>query len=171
MNNKLVAMHKEPYTGISASEGVLFMTYQTLVAGNAKGQSRMSQIIEWCGPNFDGTLVFDECHKAKNLYPEKGAQPTKVGKGVVAIQKALPRARVVYCSATGATAPRSMGYMERLGLWGENESVKTFETFLKAGACRSVFRHLSPPHTPGRLAYAVHSPCPLNAAPALSSLF
>jgi len=37
---------------------------------------------------------------------------------VVGLQRALPRARVVYCSATGASEPRNLGYMERLGLWG-----------------------------------------------------
>lgn len=34
------------------------------------------------------------------------------------LQKALPQARVVYCSATGASEPRNLGYMDRLGLWG-----------------------------------------------------
>jgi hypothetical protein len=36
----------------------------------------------------------------------------------VGLQRALPGARVVYCSATGASEPRNLGYMERLGLWG-----------------------------------------------------
>ena len=26
--------------------------------------------------------------------------------------------RIVYCSATGASEPRNLGYMTRLGLWG-----------------------------------------------------
>ena len=34
------------------------------------------------------------------------------------LQRGLPGARVVYCSATGASEPRNLGYMERLGLWG-----------------------------------------------------
>ena len=33
-------------------------------------------------------------------------------------QDRLPGARVVYCSATGATEPANMAYMGRLGLWG-----------------------------------------------------
>ena len=45
---------------------------------------------------FDGCLLFDECHKAKNL----GAHPpTKVGLAVAEIQELLPNARVIYCSA------------------------------------------------------------------------
>lgn len=40
-------------------------------------------------------IVFDECHKAKN------ATSTKMGKAVLDLQNKLPRARVVYASATG----------------------------------------------------------------------
>ena len=30
--------------------------------------SRIDQIIKWCGgEKFDGLLVFDECHRAKNF--------------------------------------------------------------------------------------------------------
>ena len=42
-----------------------------------------------------------ECHKAKNLVPESGGKPTKVGERVLQLQSMLPLARVVYCSATG----------------------------------------------------------------------
>lgn len=43
-----------------------------------------------------------QCHKAKNLVPDSGAKPTKVGKKCVELQRRLKLARVVYCSATGA---------------------------------------------------------------------
>ena len=34
--------------------------------------TRLQQVIEWCGgAGFDGCLVFDEAHKAKNLHPEE----------------------------------------------------------------------------------------------------
>lgn len=33
------------------------------------------------------------------------------------IQSQLPKARVIYCSATGASEVRHLGYMSRLGLW------------------------------------------------------
>jgi len=46
---------------------------------------------------------------------------------VVGLQRALPRARVVYCSATGASEPRNLGYMERLGLWGPG--IPSFSNF------------------------------------------
>ena len=53
------------------------------------------------GKDFDGLVVFDESHKAKNLVPEAGSKPTKVGAKVMELQQRLPKARVVYCSATG----------------------------------------------------------------------
>ena len=53
------------------------------------------------GPDFDGLIVFDESHKAKNLVPEAGSKPTKVGAKVMEIQTLLPGARIMYCSATG----------------------------------------------------------------------
>jgi len=47
-------------------------------------------------------IVLDECHRAKNLVPS-GGKSTKTGQMVVELQRALPKARVVYASATGAT--------------------------------------------------------------------
>lgn len=45
-------------------------------------------------------------------------------------QERLPEARVVYCSATGASEPRNLGYMVRLGLWGDGTSFLDFREFL-----------------------------------------
>jgi hypothetical protein len=45
-------------------------------------------------------------------------------------QEKLPEARVVYCSATGASEPRNLGYMVRLGLWGDGTSFQDFPQFL-----------------------------------------
>ena len=51
-------------------------------------------------------IVFDECHKAKNLVPTGSSKPSKTGLTVLQLQKKLPKARIVYCSATGrSTAP------------------------------------------------------------------
>lgn len=41
-------------------EGVLFLTYSSLIASSDKGRSRLQQLVQWCGPDFDGLLVFDE---------------------------------------------------------------------------------------------------------------
>lgn len=45
-------------------------------------------------------------------------------------QNRLKDARVVYCSATGASEPRNMGYMSRLGLWGTGTDFSQFSSFL-----------------------------------------
>ena len=71
--------------------------------------SRLQQLVSWCGgESFDGCLVFDECHKAKNFNPGKEQRSTKVALAVSMVQKMLPRARVVYCSATGVSNVKNM---------------------------------------------------------------
>ena len=77
----------------STQRGVLFSTYATLVSGggsggggNTKGGSngssngsssgsssgRLAQIVAWCGgAEFDGCIIFDEAHKAKNFVADK----------------------------------------------------------------------------------------------------
>lgn len=46
-------------------------------------------------------IVYDECHKAKNVCPVGSSKPTKTGLAVLELQNKLPKARVVYASATG----------------------------------------------------------------------
>ncbi len=47
------------------------------------------------------------------------------------LQQRLPKARVVYCSATGVSEPRHLGYMSRLGLWGPGATFPGgFKSFL-----------------------------------------
>lgn len=53
----------------SMREGVLFSTYAMLASsgGSKSKNSRLDQIVAWCGgPDFDGCIIFDECHRAKN---------------------------------------------------------------------------------------------------------
>ena len=47
---------------INLSEGTLFTTYATLQKSNAEGRSRIDQIVEWLGEDFDGAIIFDEVH-------------------------------------------------------------------------------------------------------------
>ncbi|KAK7243900.1 hypothetical protein RIF29_38713 [Crotalaria pallida] len=134
---KVHALNKLPYSkldskSVGVKEGVVFLTYSSLIASSENGSSRLKQLVRWCGPKFDGLIIFDECHKAKNLVPERGKQPTQTGKAVLDIQAQLPEARVVYCSATGASESRNMGYMVRLGLWGVGTYFKNFSEFLGA---------------------------------------
>jgi hypothetical protein len=49
----------------TCSEGVMFATYQTLISKNKAKQTRLDQLIEWCGGDeFQGLIMLDECHKA-----------------------------------------------------------------------------------------------------------
>lgn len=100
--------------------------------------------------------MFDECHKAKNLVPSGAGKPSKTGATVLMLQKKLPKARIVYCSATGqfilvqsychkymyvrvmylclvgASEPKNMAYMSRLGIWGDGTQFHTFLDFIKS---------------------------------------
>lgn len=60
------------------------------------------------------------------------------GLTVLEIQNKLPKARVVYASATGASEPRNMAYMVRLGLWGEGTPFPEFLDFISAVEKRGV---------------------------------
>ena len=102
-------------------EGVVFVTYSSLVASSGK-RSRLKQLQQWCGSNFEGCVMFDESHKAKNLTTGtsgNGQKGSKAANAVAQLQDYCPNARVVYCSATGASEPANMAYMNRLGLWGK----------------------------------------------------
>jgi hypothetical protein len=55
---------------------------------------------------------------------------TKVAATAVALQRALPAARVVYCSATGVSEVGNMAYLTRLGLFGAGSAFPTFDAFL-----------------------------------------
>eukprot|EP00066_Takifugu_rubripes_P023731 XP_011612997.1 PREDICTED: protein strawberry notch homolog 2 isoform X2 [Takifugu rubripes] len=131
----VLALNKIKYGDTATSEGVLFATYSALIGESQAGgqhRTRIKQILDWCKPDFDGVIIFDECHKAKN------ATSTKMGKAVLDLQNQLPRARVVYASATGASEPKNMIYMSRLGIWGEGTPFRTFDDFLHAIEKRGV---------------------------------
>lgn len=59
------------------------------------------------------------------------------------LQNKLPNARVVYASATGASEPRNMAYMVRLGMWGEGTPFPDFNDFITAVEKRSVIYYNS----------------------------
>lgn len=113
-------------------------TDTTLIGQGRGGRSRLQQLVDWVGgPGFDGPIVFDEAHKAKNFKPgEKGS--TKVATAVLALQQRLPHARVVYASATGVSDVGNLAYMQRLGLWGAGSAFSDFERFLESMKKRGV---------------------------------
>ena len=110
-------------TPIRLAEGVLFTTYATLRTDD-RGErlSCVGQIVEWLGSDFDGVIVFDESHAMQNAVGGKGERgdqaASQQGRAGLRLQHALPNARVVYVSATGATTVHNLAYAQRLGLWG-----------------------------------------------------
>ncbi|XP_063066402.1 protein strawberry notch homolog 1 isoform X2 [Engraulis encrasicolus] len=125
----------------SVKKGVIFATYSSLIGESQSGgkyKTRFKQLLHWCGEDFDGVIVFDECHKAKNVCPIGSSKPTKTGLAVLELQNKLPKARVVYASATGASEPRNMAYMNRLGIWGEGTPFREFTNFIQAVERRGV---------------------------------
>ena len=127
---------------IKLSAGILFTTYATLRSDERQGRdgavkaSRLSQIIDWLGADFDGVIVFDEAHALANAAGDKGERGEKTasqqGRAGLRLQNALPGARVLYVSATGATTVANLAYATRLGLWGSTDM--PFAT--RAGFCR-----------------------------------
>lgn len=108
---------------ITVAESILFTTYATL-RSNDRGEkaSRVRQIVDWLGADFDGVIVFDESHAMQNAAGGRGDRgavaPSQQGRAGLRLQHALPDARVLYVSATGATTVHNLAYAQRLGLWG-----------------------------------------------------
>ena len=113
-------------TPIRLANGILFTTYATL-RSDARDEkaSRVRQIVEWLGSDFDGVIVFDESHAMQNAAGGKGERgevaASQQGRAGLRLQHALPNARVLYVSATGATTVHNLAYAQRLGLWASED--------------------------------------------------
>ena len=110
-------------TPIRLAEGILFTTYATIRSQEREGRvSRVQQIVDWLGHDFDGAIVFDEAHAMANAAGGKTARgeqsASQQGKAGLRLQHALPDARILYVSATGATTVENLAYAQRLSLWG-----------------------------------------------------
>ncbi len=125
--------------GIPHAQGILFATYATLRSPARQGKpSRLDQIVAWLADGEDheqrhayqGVIVFDEAHAMANAAGSKGSRgevrPSQQGRAGLRLQNALPDARILYISATGATTVPGLAYARRLGLWASGET--PFET-------------------------------------------
>jgi hypothetical protein len=119
---------------ISMQSGILFVTYATLRSQRHDQASRLQQILQWLGPDHEGMIVFDEAHAMANAAgtdtgygTQKGSEQGLAG---VRLQNALPRARILYVSATGATDVANLCYASRLGLWGPGTAFLDREIFM-----------------------------------------
>ena len=117
-------------TDIALKAGILFVTYATLrsaerTIGDVKKASRLTQVTDWLGEGFDGVIAFDEAHAMANAAGGKSERgdkkPSQQGKAGLDLQNAVPGARVIYVSATGATEVGNLAYASRLGLWGTGD--------------------------------------------------
>ena len=121
---------------IKTGNGILFTTYDTLKMKERRegGKTRLDQVVEWFGRDFDGVIAFDESHNMGNAIPIRGqrgqSQPSEKALAGVELQRALPNARVIYVSATGATEVVNLAYADRLGLWGEGTAFPDKRTFI-----------------------------------------
>lgn len=144
---QLVGDYK-PEEEITMRHGIVFCTYQSLIAKSKRGTRRIDQLTRWLGA--EGLLIFDEGHRAKNFFAENERNQTQTGAAVVEIQnpEKFPDYRVIYSSATAATDVRHLGYMVRLGLWGEGTAFADFAEFAQeieeggVGAMEMVARDL-----------------------------
>ncbi|ABD26646.1 putative methylase/helicase [Novosphingobium aromaticivorans DSM 12444] len=120
-------------TSIAMRDGILFVTYPTLRSGRSDA-TRLDQILAWAGEDFDGVIVFDEAHAMANAAGGEGSRGKVKGseQGIagVRLQNLLPRARVLYASATGASDVNNLAYATRLGLWGPETAFANRETFV-----------------------------------------
>ena len=127
-------------------EGILFATYATLRSPARQGRrSRLAQVVAWLAGGLDeasrhafaGVVVFDEAHAMANAAGGMGSRgrtaPSQQGRAGLKLQSALPDARVLYVSATGATTLPGLAYAGRLGLWAAGETpFETREAFVSA---------------------------------------
>ncbi|MEO1615069.1 MAG: strawberry notch family protein [Planctomycetota bacterium] len=128
-------------TKIRGDQGILFTGYGTLPkspSAKAKEEgntlSRVDQIVDWVGEDFDGVIVFDESHKMGNAIAMKSGRgttkPSQIALAGVELQNRLPGARVVYMSATSATEVYNLSYAPRLGLWGPGTQFADARAFI-----------------------------------------
>ena len=115
---------------IPHAEAILFSTYATLRSPAREGKiSRLEQIVAWLAQgtdedarhSFEGVVIFDEAHAMANAAGGTGSRgavkPSQQGRAGLRLQAALPDARIVYVSATGASTLQGLAYATRLGLW------------------------------------------------------
>ena len=138
---------------IKLQQGLVFSTYSTLASGlevtklgtvKAKGvkggkpdqlqKTRLDQLANWLGPDYDGIIIFDEAHNMQNAQGSEGemggTDPAARALAGIELQTRFPKARFVYSSATGATKVEALAYLERLGLWGEGTPFPSKNDFL-----------------------------------------
>ena len=100
--------------------------------------TRLDQLIDALGSDFDGVIAFDEAHQLANAAPTSSKddvfsrEASQQGEAALELQKRLPNARFVYISATAASRLDAFAYAQRLRLWGSDAAFTDRQHFLKA---------------------------------------
>lgn len=118
---------------LPSRDGIMVTTYALI-----RDDRRYNSLVEWANETnvMDGVLVFDEAHNMRNAvednFDEGSGKKNQSQQGMagVELQAALPRAGVIYASATMATDVYNLGYAQRLGLWGENAPFQSETSFI-----------------------------------------
>lgn len=128
----------KPEDRIPNPRGILVVTYSMLRDMDPQTRSyiRVDQIAAWAGSDFQGALLMDEAQAMRNAAGDedesgKTSEISQQGLAGIALQDAMPDARVVYASATGATDVHNLGYATRLGIWGEGTPFEDRKAFIK----------------------------------------
>jgi len=123
----------KPERPIGRGDAILFASYATLRSASG-AKTRLQQILDWCGEDFEGLLLFDEAHAMGGVAGGEGrfgaTKGSQQGITGVELQNRLPRARVIYASATGASDINNLAYAVRLGLWGEGTAFPDRTAFI-----------------------------------------
>ena len=62
---------------VGVKDGVVLLTYSSLISAADSGASRLQQLVDWCKPGFDGLIVFDgESHCTIPVYPTRPTHTT-----------------------------------------------------------------------------------------------
>jgi predicted RNA methylase len=120
---------------VGLDRGILFVTYPTLRSGRCDA-TRLRQILDWAGEAFEGVIAFDEAHAMANAAGGEGSRGaikgSEQGMAGLRLQNLLPRARILYASATGASDVNNLAYATRLGLWGPETAFADRSSFVEA---------------------------------------
>lgn len=147
---KKAFMAKNAKKPINQKNGVLLTKYGT-ISGNYEvndpyrqseafwtdaPQTRLQQLAQWLGRDFDGVIAFDESHEMANATGGVSARgrkdPAKKALAGIELQEMFPNAKIIYSSATGATEVSNLAYAQRLGLWGDGTPFSDPMDFISA---------------------------------------
>jgi hypothetical protein len=111
--------------------GTLFTTYATLRRKTKNSTARWEQAAQWLRDCPDAVIICDEAHNLTNAVPNHTAtegwqrHASLQGIALLNLQRTLPDARLVYCSATALTKLEALAFAPRLGLWGPKRPFPT----------------------------------------------